>query len=426
MKKIFFQHLGLAPLIKKPITNFLLIGYLTMIPQVSLTQNSKIDSLVNFIDHTFDDSAKVTAMKALSSELWLQSKRNAALTYIQRALSLGTQLKLSRELTILRKDIGNFSARAGKINDRGNPALTDSLKSFSERISSIEEKQKSLSAAIREYSRRSISFSDDELTTARSENEQLSLRQQAALQHFEDERHQRNLIVESSLIIIVLLTLGFFQFHRRKQEKSKLEVHQLKNKFLRAQLNPHFIFNALNSIRGYIRSQPAVADNYLTKFSILMRQVLENSEEEKITLEEEIAMLENYMLLESMLLPDGFDYAVFLNESTDAANTMVPPLIFQPMIENAIKHGLEPLNRRGSISLRFSENHGLLETTIADNGIGLGSSSVDTKTTVKKRSMGMQITRERIELINKKSRLKGWLEQQLNEEGSNVRIAIPV
>jgi LytS/YehU family sensor histidine kinase len=203
-------------------------------------------------------------------------------------------------------------------------------------------------------------------------------------------------------------------------------LNQLQNRILRTQLNPHFIFNALSSIKRYIQQHPELAENYLNKFSMLMRQVLENSREEKITLQEETAMLENYMQLESIRLPNGFDYEIRFDESIDAANTMIPPMILQPLIENAIWHGLNPLNRRGKILLYFKESEGLLEATIEDDGMGLGSATMVSTHAGKKRSLGMQITRDRIELLNRKTNAKGWLSQQLFERGAKVKIAIPV
>jgi LytS/YehU family sensor histidine kinase len=92
---------------------------------------------------------------------------------------------------------------------------------------------------------------------------------------------------------------------------------------------------------------------YLTKFSTLMRQVLENSEEEKISLQEEISMLENYMQLEALRLPNGFDYEILLDKNIDGANTMIPPLILQPMVENAIWHGLMQKEEKGKLWIRF-------------------------------------------------------------------------
>ena len=112
-------------------------------------------------------------------------------------------------------------------------------------------------------------------------------------------------------------------------------------------------------------------------------------------------MIENYMQLESILLEHGFDYEVFFDESVDAANTMMPPLIFQPMIENAIIHGLMPLNRRGKIVLHFKEKNGLLEATIEDDGIGLGSKRADTKTPRKNDPWGADHPHDASESKNK-------------------------
>jgi len=132
------------------------------------------------------------------------------------------------------------------------------------------------------------------------------------------------------------------------------------------------------------------------------------------------------MSLETIRLPHGFDYEILVDEATNAANIFVPPLIMQPMVENAIWHGLKTLGRRGKITLRFKETNGLVEATVEDNGMGLGSTFVDTSSSEKKRSMGMQITRERIELLNRKARAKGWLVQQLFQQGAQAKIAIPV
>lgn len=369
-------------------------------------------------------------MKALSRELWQQSKMTSALAYEQRALALNDELALEKKISEIgnefSKSVKYSSVHAKDLNASVKRKIDSTQEQLSNHISKIEEQQKRLNADIKEYNRRSLSLSDDRVVEAQNANKQLAIQQQAALQHFADERSRRNWIIAASIITVVLLSLVFIQAYRRRKALNKLEVNQLNNKVLRSQLNPHFIFHALNSIRTFMEHHPEMADNYLVKFSTLMRQVLENSEEEKISLNEEIAMIENYMQLEAIRLTDGFDYEVSLDESIDAGATTVPPLILQPMIENAILHGLMPLKRRGKIVLHFKEKNGLLEATIEDDGIGLGSTMVDTRSAEKKRSMGMQITRERIELLNRKAKAKGSLVQQLFEQGSMVRIEIPV
>ncbi|HYV91437.1 MAG TPA: tetratricopeptide repeat protein [Chitinophagales bacterium] len=305
-------------------------------------------------------------------------------------------------------------------------ALLDKQRKIAELNFQNEQQQRQLVTSENDRNKQSLLLAGNLHKQQQDSISNLSVQKTMMAKLAANERNKRNYAVAGGIGIAMFLSLLFYQLYRRRETRNTLAMNQLKNKVLRSQLNPHFIFNALNSIKNFIQQHPDVADNYLTKFSILMRQVLENSEEEKITLSEEIAMIENYMQLESLRLPLGFDYAVSLDPSIDANNIMVPPLILQPMIENAIWHGLKPLKHRGKISLLFSERNGLLEAVIEDDGVGLGSTLVNTASPEKKRSMGMQITRERIELMNRKARVKGWLRQQLLEGGSNVRLAIPV
>lgn len=256
---------------------------------------------------------------------------------------------------------------------------------------------------------------------------QLALESEIAAGALKSERSKKQLSIIAAIGFIGLITLLFYQFYRRRQARNNLELTKLNNKVLRAQLNPHFIFNALSSISNYVQQQPNLGSHYLTKFSALMRQVLENSESEKITLREELDMLENYMQLESIRLPYGFKYSIIYQQGLDAEEIMVPPLILQPMVENAIWHGLKPLDRMGKINLSFRESDGLLEVTIEDDGVGIGRTTLLSAAGIqKKRSMGMKIMRERINLVNRKSKVKGWLTQKLLEQGTRVEIAIPI
>src|SRR5262249_23183253 len=147
------------------------------------------------------------------------------------------------------------------------------------------------------------------------------------------EKSRNNFVIAAGLLLIALLIIIFFLIESRRKTSARLELNQLNSKVLHAQLNPHFIFNALASVKNIIREHPEMASTYLSKFSALMRQVLENTREEKISLQEEIAMLENYMQLEALRLHNGFDYEIIIDKTVDAANTMIPPLILQPAVE---------------------------------------------------------------------------------------------
>ena len=193
---------------------------------------------------------------------------------------------------------------------------------------------------------------------------------------------------------------------RQKQEMESAFERRLATQemaTLRAQMNPHFIFNSLNAIKNYIlKENTDEASMYLTKFSQLMRAVLRNSADALVTLEEEIRTLKLYIELESIRFTDKFEYNIEVEEDIDSGHVMVPPLLIQPYVENAIRHGLLP-KKTGSRVLTISvmqDRNENLTFIVQDNGIGRQQSAAKSHLKSKDRkSFGMQITRDRIELI---------------------------
>ena len=216
--------------------------------------------------------------------------------------------------------------------------------------------------------------------------------------------------------IVILFILGFFIFRtfslRNKNEKleserSRLELQRksvdLEMQALRAQMSPHFIFNCLNSINRFIlKNESEAASDYLTKFSRLIRMVLVNSKNKLISLEEELAMLKLYLDMERLRFKDSFEYKIECQEIGEAENLFVPPLLIQPFAENAIWHGLMNKNEAGELNISFRlENQKLLICTVSDNGIGREAASIlKSKSAQKQKSMGLQITKERLDLLN--------------------------
>jgi ligand-binding sensor domain-containing protein/two-component sensor histidine kinase len=213
----------------------------------------------------------------------------------------------------------------------------------------------------------------------------------------------------SYLFMAVAVGLGFFVFYRRQQiqrEKDyqlRRKMHDLEMMALRAQMNPHFIFNCLTSIQYHIiRSDLRNANNYLHKFSTLIRQTLQHSTASTISLREEIKILELYLELEKLRLGERMDYRVEVQDELKRQNIMIPSMIIQPYVENAIKHGIAPLeNRQGALLIRIKRSEGYIECTIEDNGPGIHTlhheklAGSDDYT-----SMGTNITASRIHTIN--------------------------
>jgi LytS/YehU family sensor histidine kinase len=176
---------------------------------------------------------------------------------------------------------------------------------------------------------------------------------------------------------------------------------ELEMKALRAQMNPHFIFNSLNSINRFIlQNNKAQASEYLTKFSRLVRLTLQNSQAALISLESELEALQLYLELEAVRFEQRFEFAVHVDKEIDDVMLKVPPLIIQPFAENAIWHGLMHKEEKGHLTIDVYEKDDALYYKITDDGIGrekaaeLKSRSANTH-----RSMGMQITADRITLL---------------------------
>ncbi|HVS96903.1 MAG TPA: histidine kinase, partial [Puia sp.] len=209
--------------------------------------------------------------------------------------------------------------------------------------------------------------------------------------------------------VLILLAAGLSGFalykrrrdadERRKEADLKATVAETEMKVLRLQMNPHFIFNSLNSVADYIsRNETTTANYFLSKFAKMMRKVLEHSEKGEITLAEDLQVLESYIQLESLRLRNELHYEIVIDAEIDPEVTMVPPLIAQPFVENSIWHGLPGKVCAGQITIRITREDSMIRYIVEDNGIGRKQAGIQGP--AGKRSMGLRITRDRIDIIN--------------------------
>jgi len=203
---------------------------------------------------------------------------------------------------------------------------------------------------------------------------------------------------------------------------------------LRTQMNPHFIFNSLNSIQYYIhRYKRKAAESFLSTFSILMRKILDNSSKFSIPLSDEINTVELYLRLEKARFGDRLNYEICVADDIDQENTLVPSMLIQPYIENAIIHGLGPLDKGGKVDIMITHASEALLCVVTDNGVGRQKSrELKAKRTVAKTSYGMSITEARLGILNQKLDVPVSVKvidliNELNEpSGTRVEIYIPV
>ncbi len=244
------------------------------------------------------------------------------------------------------------------------------------------------------------------------------------------ENYKRQKIIIYFLIIGVLLLLLSLFWMFRSNKQSKLANNLLSLKSLRTQMNPHFIFNALNSVNSFIaQNDERAANRYLTDFSTLMRSVLENSEEDFISLEKEVELLELYLKLEHSRFKDKFDYELNVDDAIELNQFQIPPMLLQPYVENAVWHGLRYKKEKGFLKVQlFKKDTETLQIEISDNGIGRKkSAALKTDYQKKKKSKGMQNIKQRITILNEmyKDKVDVFIEDMYDDEtGTKVILTL--
>ena len=237
------------------------------------------------------------------------------------------------------------------------------------------------------------------------------------------------------LVIAVLYILYRIRIRTiRKKEKIQRQMTELKLQALQAQMNPHFTFNALNSINSFILSNKSEkASDFLTKFSRLIRQVLNNSKQTMVSLSDELQALRLYIELEQLRFENHFYYRIDVDDCIDTDSIQVPPLLLQPYVENAIWHGLMHKKAEGNIDILIEKENDQLLFKIIDDGIGREKASIyKSKYDSNKKSLGMSITKDRIGLLNNLYQIKATskivdlYDEHNNSKGTMVEISIPV
>lgn len=279
-----------------------------------------------------------------------------------------------------------------------------------------------------ELTRKDIQFGfEKKEALIRSENDrQLTLIKAKA----DQDRIIKNAMMAGTTILILAGLISFLFYKRKrdaeqkkKEAEFKAQVSDTEMKVLRLQMNPHFIFNSLNSICDYISKHDVQsADYYLTKFAKVMRLTLEYSDQKAITLSEDLQALELYLQLEAARLNNKFTYEIKVDEEIDIDNTMVPPMLLQPFVENSIWHGIAEKQGEGKISIEIKKEAEMINCIVEDNGVGRKKTNADKG----KKSMGMKITKARIDILNKLKRSKAAIELFDLHEGLRVQVKLPL
>jgi len=281
-----------------------------------------------------------------------------------------------------------------------------------------------------------ISELETKFKTVEKEKEIVVLKSDQQMKEIEIQL-QKNLKYSLVILLLFLLFASFLLFNRYKlkkeKEKSEIEKARIKieQRLLRSQMNPHFIFNSLNSINSFIsENNSEEAQTYLSKFARLMRLILENSRKTTVALIDEIQALQLNLELEQLRFDGRFNFSIDIDSGIDPEDIFIPPMLIQPTIENAIKHGIKGKEGKGLITLTITIDNDMLKCIVEDNGVGreITMKNKEDKDHV---SLGTQVTMERLAILRQEKNIRSGMDiiDLKNEKGigtgTKVILTIP-
>ena len=363
--------------------------------EISLRKQAVEDIREIESDSFISNESDITPQKQnykIGNAYFLQKDYDSAIPYLQESIKeadnrsdLVIKNNALRRITDVYENKGDFDKAKQK---------------FQEYIASIDKlyikKEQEIYQA--ERSRRNITETQNRITSLENDRELNQTRYDLS----EAKNRNQEIIIYSLLGgLVLLLIAGYFTYKYIKQQRLANNLLALKS--LRSQMNPHFIFNALNSVNGFIATNDErTANRYLSDFSFLMRAVLENSEEDFIPLQKEIDLLELYTKLEHFRFQDKFDYAIEVDTEVEVEKFKIPPMLLQPYIENAVWHGLRYKTEKGYLKILIQPNgKDEIIISIADDGIGrIRSKALKTDNQKKHSSKGLSNIKKRVAILN--------------------------
>ena len=354
-----------------------------------------------------------------------QAKYDDAIPYLEKSISEANK----KSDLIIEKDATRKLSEVYKTVGEYTKAL-ETYQSYVDLVDRVYLKKEQQIANVSKVSRdlikhqQRITGLEDERKL--SENKLLLASKDSELQN---ERNKQQGIVIYALLagLVLLLLLAFYMYRNIKQQRVNNNLLALKS--LRSQMNPHFIFNALNSVNSFIASNDErTANRYLTDFSKLMRSVLENSEEDFIPLSKEIELLQLYTKLEHFRFQDKFEYSITIDDNIAIDEFVIPPMLLQPYVENAVWHGLRYKEEKGLLQIKLSaRSENELQIIIEDNGVGRAKSkALKTEHQKKQNSKGMGNIKKRVAILNEMyaDKVDVYIEDIANEGGTKVILTL--
>ncbi len=365
-------------------------------PQQALEISQKLTDL--YVGNKNFDKA-IEAKKEVLKEAFVKDNSQEKVNQIQELAEIYIKKNDTNEAITLLKNAYKISLEKGHtLEAQKSVKKLDSLYDVSENTDASVQLYRDFLGKLPDLVSKDRSLVDNKILED-TEQRIAQLEKERALK---DELIRKKNVFNYSLIgaLVVLVGLIFFIFRTLKKVQIKNKKIALQS--LRREMNPHFIFNSLNSVNHFIATNNELeANQYLTKFSKLMRGVMENSTEDFIPFQQELDLLQNYLALEKTRFADKFDYEIDVDESLNTQSLKVPGMLVQPFLENAVWHGLRYREDKGFLKVSFKKENEYLTITLEDNGIGIEESKKQKTQHQKNREgRGMKNTLERVALLN--------------------------
>lgn len=365
-------------------------------PQQALEINQKLTDF--YVENKNYDKA-IEAKKTVLKEDFIKGNSKKEVEQIQELADIYIKKDdVGEAISLLKKSYGIALEKGHTLEAQKSVKKLDSLYNVSENTNASVQLYRDFLGKLPDLVAKDKSLVDEKIL----EDTEQRIAQLEKEKQLKDELIRKKNVFNYSLIgaLLVLTVLIIFIFRTLKKVQVKNKKIALQS--LRREMNPHFIFNSLNSVNHFIATNNELeANQYLTKFSKLMRGVMENSTEDFIPFQQELDLLQNYLALEKTRFADKFDYEIEVDESLNTQSLKVPGMLVQPFLENAIWHGLRYRTTKGFLKLHFEKENQYLKITIEDNGIGIEESKKQkTEHQKARKGRGMKNTLERIALLN--------------------------
>lgn len=365
-------------------------------PQQALEINQKLTDF--YVENKKFDKA-IEAKKTVLKEDFVKENSKKQVEQIQELADIYIKKNDPKEaIDLLKKSYGIALEKGHTLEAQKSVKKLDSLYNVSENTDASVKLYRDFLGKLPDLVSKDKSLVDEKIL----EDTEQRIAQLEKEKQLKDELIRKKNVFNYSLIFALIVLIGLIIFIFRTLKKVQIKNKKIALQSLRREMNPHFIFNSLNSVNHFIATNNELeANQYLTKFSKLMRGVMENSTEDFIPFQQELDLLQNYLALEKTRFADKFDYEIHVDESLNTQSLKIPGMLVQPFLENAIWHGLRYRTTKGFLNLSFEKENEQLKITVEDNGIGIEESKKQkTEHQKTRKGRGMKNTLERIDLLN--------------------------